>query len=79
VSAASAWWSPAREIAGRSGQRWNLTPERGIVGGISTGANLCAAYRVASRDEFAGKRVVTIACSFGERYLSTPLFEQRSS
>jgi len=52
-----------------------LAREEGIFGGISTGANVCAAARVASRPENKGKRIVSIACSFGERYLSTPLFE----
>lgn len=51
-----------------------LATEEGMLGGISTGANLCAAYRAASRPEFAGKKIVTICCSFAERYLSTPLF-----
>ena len=52
-----------------------LAKEEGIVAGISSGANLCAAAQIAARPEFQGKRIVTIACSLGERYLSTPLFE----
>ena len=52
-----------------------LAREEGIFAGISTGANVCAAVRVASRPEFRGKTIVTIACSFGERYLSTPLWQ----
>jgi cysteine synthase len=46
----------------------------GIVAGISSGANMWAAAQVAARPEFKGKRIVTIMCSLGERYLSTPLF-----
>lgn len=53
-----------------------LAKEEGILGGISTGGNVCAAARVGARPEFKGKRIVTIACSFGERYLSTALFQQ---
>ena len=52
-----------------------LAKEEGIVGGISSGANLCAAAQIAARPEFKGKRIVTIACSLGERYISTPLFD----
>ncbi|MEM9657762.1 MAG: cysteine synthase A [Planctomycetota bacterium] len=52
-----------------------LAKEESIVAGISSGANVCAAAKVAARPEFAGKRIVTIMCSLGERYLSTPLFE----
>jgi len=52
-----------------------LAHEEGILGGISTGANVCATVRLAAKPEMKGKRIVTIACSFGERYLSTPLFD----
>lgn len=52
-----------------------LAKEEGILGGISTGANVCAAARIAARPDMAGKRIVTIACSFAERYLSTRLFQ----
>jgi len=51
-----------------------LAKQEGIVAGISSGANLWAAAQIAARPEFRGKRIVTIMCSLGERYLSTPLF-----
>jgi len=52
-----------------------LAKEEGIMAGISSGANMCAAAKMAAKPEYAGKRIVTIMCSLGERYLSTPLFE----
>jgi len=51
-----------------------LAKEEGIVAGISSGANMWAAAQIAARPEMKGKRIVTIMCSLGERYLSTPLF-----
>ncbi|QPK82939.1 cysteine synthase A [Corynebacterium qintianiae] len=52
-----------------------LAREEGILGGISTGANLKATLEVASRPENAGKTIVFVVCDFGERYISTPLYE----
>ncbi|MDA0724712.1 MAG: cysteine synthase A [Verrucomicrobia bacterium] len=50
-----------------------LGVEEGILGGISTGAAVTAALRIGNRPEMAGKRIVVIGASCGERYLTTPL------
>ncbi|GET33471.1 cysteine synthase [Prolixibacter bellariivorans] len=51
-----------------------LSTEEGIFCGISSGANVYAAIEIAKRPENKNKRIVTIICDTGERYLSTPLF-----
>ena len=52
-----------------------IAKAEGLLIGISAGANLHAAYAIASRPENKGKTIVTILCDTAERYLSTELFD----
>ena len=52
-----------------------LAAKEGILGGISAGANVKAALEVAARPEAEGKTIVVIICDFGERYVSSVLYE----
>ncbi len=51
-----------------------LARKEGVLAGISAGANIAAALQIAARPELSGKRVVTVVCDSGERYMSLPFF-----
>ena len=51
-----------------------LAREEGLLCGVSSGAAVAAALRLGRRPEMAGRRILVILASFGERYLSTPMF-----
>jgi cysteine synthase A len=63
----------SNEDAFKMAQR--VAKSEGLMVGISSGANLEAACRIAKRPEFKGKTIVTILCDTAERYLSTELFD----
>lgn len=69
--------SEVQTVSGEEAFAWarRLAREEGLLVGISTGANIAAAARLAGRRANAGKTIVTFACSSGERYLSTPLYQ----
>lgn len=54
-----------------------LMREEGILAGISSGANVFAALKLAADPKYAGKRIVTVACDIADRYISTDLFLQQ--
>ena len=55
-----------------------LAREEGLLSGVSSGAAVAAALRLGQRPSMEGRRIVVILASFGERYLSTPMFSAAS-
>jgi cysteine synthase len=66
----------SNEAAGAMARR--LGKEEGIISGISCGAAMEAAVKVAAREESRGKLIVTVLPDTGERYLSTWLYEEQA-
>ena len=56
-----------------------LAKEEGLLSGVSSGAAIAAALKIGVRQEMEGRRLVVILPSFGERYLSTPMFNGSAS
>jgi cysteine synthase A len=55
-----------------------LARDEGLLCGISSGAAVAAALRIGARPAMAGRRIVVMLASYGERYLSTPMFSSGS-
>lgn len=53
-----------------------LAKREGLLVGISAGGNVAGALRLAARPEMKGARILTVMCDTGERYLSTPLYDE---